>query len=262
MLTLYHYPTSPCAAKARCVLAEKRLAWDSRVVDIIEKHNLRPDYLALNPKGLVPTLVDGDNVVIESTLIMEYLDAAYDADSLKPDGAYAQVGMRKWTKWVDEVQHPNWPGLAWLILIRPGWLRRSEAEIAALLGRLIDPVRRERQQRMLKQGFTAPEFMGSMRTLNTAIADMEKTLAKQPWLAGDRVSLADCAMLPYVAAAELFGLDMILAPRPAVRDWLARCKARPSYAVTMPWRLDDAALLAEVRRHAEPAWEAIARAGG
>ena len=67
MLTLYHYPTSPCAAKVRCVLAEKGLDWESRVVDIIEKDNLKPEYLRLHPKGLVPTLVDGDKVATRMT---------------------------------------------------------------------------------------------------------------------------------------------------------------------------------------------------
>ena len=216
MLTLYHHLQSPCAAKVRTVLTEKGLAWDSRIVDIVEKDNLKPEYLALHPKGLVPTLVDGDKVVIDSTVVMEYLDTAYATDSLKPAGAYAQAKMRKWTKWVDETLHPNWPGLAWLILIRPGWLKKSEAEIAALLAKLIDPARRERQKRMLAQGFTAPEFMTSMRTFDTSLADMEKVLAHQPWLAGDKPSLADCAMLPYVASGELFGLDMMFAERPAV----------------------------------------------
>jgi glutathione S-transferase len=256
MLTLYHYPSSPCAAKVRAVLSEKGLAWDSRVVDIIEKENLTPDYLRLHPKGLVPTLVDDGKVVIDSTIIMEYLDTAYGTDSLKPVGAYAQAKMRKWPKWVDETLHPNWPGLAWLILIRPRWLKKSAAEIEALLARLIDPARRARQRRMLAQGFDAPEFMASMRTLDQSLADMDKVLADHDWLAGDRVSLADCAMLPYVAAAELFGLEMMIAARPRVALWLARFKARSSYAVTMPWDL-DAGMRAEVRGHAEPAWRAI-----
>jgi glutathione S-transferase len=256
VLTLYHHLQSPCAAKVRTVLTEKGLAWDSRIVDIVAKENLRPEYLALHPKGLVPTLVDDGKVVIESTLVMEYLDTAYDTDSLKPDGAYAQTRMRMWTKWVDETLHPNWPGLAWLILIRPRWLERSPAEIEGLLAKLIDPARRERQKRMLAQGFTAPEFMNSMRTLDISLAEMEKALADHPWLAGDKPSLGDCAVLPYVAGAELFGLDMMLAPRPRVRAWLARWKARPAFTVTMPWTL-DAPIVAETRRHAEPAWAAL-----
>ena len=253
MLTLYHYPTSPCAAKVRAVLTEKGLEWASRIVDIVEKENLEPDYLALHPKGLVPTLVDGDKVVIDSTIVMEYLDTAYKRDSLKPATAYGQAKMRKWTKWVDETLHPNWPGLAWLILIRPGWLKKSDAEIAAMLAKLLDPARRERQRRMLAQGYSAPEFKASMRTLDTSLADMEKALADHPWLAGEALSLADCAMLPYVASAELFGLDMMLATRPAVRDWLARWKSRPAFGVTMPWTL-EAGLVENMRGHAQPVW--------
>lgn len=260
MLTLYHYPTSPCAAKVRAVLTEKALAWESKVVDIVEKKNLEPAYLALHPKGLVPTLVDDDKVVIESTIVMEYLDTAYARDSLKPKTAFGQARMRKWTKWVDETLHPNWPGLAWLILIRPGWLKKSEAEISAMLARLLDPVRRDRQKRMLAQGFTAPEFKASMRTLDTSLADMEQALTAGPWLAGGTLSLADCAMLPYVASAELFGLDMMLADRPAVRDWLARFKQRPSFAATMPWTVDPA-IVAETRSHAVPAWADMHQGG-
>jgi glutathione S-transferase len=256
MLTLYHHLQSPCAAKVRTVLTEKKLSWESRIVDIIEKDNLKPEYLALHPKGLVPTLVDDGNVVVDSTIIMEYLDTAYDKDSLKPPTAYAQVQMRKWTKWVDEVQHPNWPGLAWLILIRPRWLQKSEDEISALLVKLIDPVRRERQKRMLAQGFEAPEFMASMRTFDTSLADMEKALGSNLWLAGDEVSLADCAMLPYVASGELFGLGMMIEARPRVANWLHRFKQRPSFEVTMPWSLDEA-VVAEVRSRVQPAWNSI-----
>ena len=71
MITLYHYPSSPCAAKVRAVLTEKAVAWDSCIVDIAEKENLRPEYLKLHPKGVVPALVDGEHIVIESTIIME-----------------------------------------------------------------------------------------------------------------------------------------------------------------------------------------------
>jgi glutathione S-transferase len=45
MITLYHYPSSPCAAKVRAVLTQKALPWDGRIVNIAEKENLRPEYL-------------------------------------------------------------------------------------------------------------------------------------------------------------------------------------------------------------------------
>ena len=59
MLELYTHPMSPCSQKVRIVLAEKSLDWEKRHVNLAEKENLSPEYLRLNPLGVVPTLVDG-----------------------------------------------------------------------------------------------------------------------------------------------------------------------------------------------------------
>ena len=80
---LYHHGTSVCAAKARLALAEKEVEWNSCYVDIRAGEQRNPDYLKLNPNGVVPTLVHGDNVVIESTVIAEYVDEAFSGPPLK-----------------------------------------------------------------------------------------------------------------------------------------------------------------------------------
>ena len=261
MIALYHYPSSPCAAKVRAVLTEKALPWESKVVNIAEKENLTPEYLKLHPKGVVPALVDAGQVVIESTIIMEYLDTQYSPDSLKPEGAYAQAQMRKWTKWVDETLHPNWPGIAWTVLIRPSWLKKTRHEIDGLLGKLIDPARRERQTRLLKLGYESPDFIASIKTLDKTLADMEEALAGRDWLVGGKPTLADLAVLPYVISAEKFGLGMMYDDgRPGVRDWLARWRRTPTYEITMPWQL-SAELRDEAQRHGREAWSRIRNGG-
>ena len=257
MITLYHYASSPCAAKVRAVLTEKAIPWDSRIVNIAEKENLAPEYLKLHPKGVVPALTDDGHTVIESTIIMEYLDTAYAPDSLKPKGAYAQAQMRKWTKWVDETLHPSWPGIAWNTLIRPSWLTKTPQEIEELLGKLIDPARRERQTRLLKQGYSSPEFTTSLTVLDRTFGDMEKILSKQDWLVGDKPSLADIAVLPYVITAEKFGLEMMYSEdRPGVTAWLQRWRARPAYEITAPWSLPESQR-AEVMRESREPWTRI-----
>ena len=227
MIALYHYPSSPCAAKVRAVLTEKAVPWDSRIVNIAEKENLRLDYLKLHPKGVVPALVDGDHTIIESTIIMEYLDTAYAPDSLKPKGAYAQAQMRKWTKWVDETLHPNWPGIAWNTLIRPTWLTKSQAEVDALLDKLIDPARRERQSRLLREGYSSPEFANSLRTLDRTLADMETALANQPWLVGDRPTLAESsAWVRRPCSASCARIFRSMRSSCMAHDSFARCQDR------------------------------------
>lgn len=256
MLTLYHYPSSPCAGKVRAVLSEKELQWNGVLVDISEKENLTPAYLKLNPKGVVPVLVDGEATITESTIIMEYLDTAYERDSLKPAGALAQARMRKWLKWVDESQHPNWPGLAWTILIRPSWLTKSKDETDALLSRLIDPARRKRQARLLELGFDAPDFESSMRILNRTLGDMEEALSTRDWLVDDKPTLADLAVLPYVISAEKFGLEVMFGNRPRVSGWLARWQSSRTYEVTAPWHL-SAEEREQVRDRAAVPWRCI-----
>uniref|UniRef100_UPI003566BA99 glutathione S-transferase family protein n=1 Tax=Pontibacterium sp. TaxID=2036026 RepID=UPI003566BA99 len=70
MITLYTHIMSPCAQKVRIVLAEKDLPWTAHPIDLPNKENLQSWYLALNPLGVVPTLVHNDQPVIESSVII------------------------------------------------------------------------------------------------------------------------------------------------------------------------------------------------
>ena len=84
MIELYHNAMSTCSQKVRLVLAEKGLAWTSRELDLRKSEHLAPDYLRLNPDGVVPTLVVDGAVVRESTVIVEYLDDAFPDPPLAP----------------------------------------------------------------------------------------------------------------------------------------------------------------------------------
>ena len=74
MLILYDGTTSVCAIKVRLTLVEKGLDFQSRNIDLRKGEQFSSDYLQLNPNAVVPTLVDGDNIVLESSIIMQYLE--------------------------------------------------------------------------------------------------------------------------------------------------------------------------------------------
>ena len=102
MLTLYHGVTSTCSKRVRMALAEKGVEWDSVHLDLSRRDNLEPEYLKINPNGVVPTLItENGTVIIESTVILEYLDDAYPDIPLKPDDPIARARMRLWTKKLD-----------------------------------------------------------------------------------------------------------------------------------------------------------------
>src|SRR3954449_12313750 len=102
MLELYHHGSSACAAKVRFALEEKHVPWTGHVVDIFRGQQFRPEFLALNPKAVVPVLVHDDFVIAESTVICEYLDDAFIERLIYPATARARALVRLWTKAVDE----------------------------------------------------------------------------------------------------------------------------------------------------------------
>ena len=108
MLELYHFWSSTCSRKVRFALAEKGLDWTSHHIDIVEKlENLEPDYIKLNPNGVVPTLRHNGNIITESNIIIEYLDDAFPYIPLSPEDHYQRSLMRFWLDMAETQVHKN-----------------------------------------------------------------------------------------------------------------------------------------------------------
>lgn len=86
MIALYHGTHSTCSQKVRICLAEKGLAWTGHHLKLRRFDQLKPEFLALNPAGLVPVLIDGGQVLTESRIINEYLEDAHPQPRLCPEG--------------------------------------------------------------------------------------------------------------------------------------------------------------------------------
>ena len=179
MLELYTHPMSPCAQKVRIVLAEKRLDWEKRHVNLAEKENLSPDYLKLNPLGVVPTLVDEGQPIIESSIICEYLEDKFPEPELRPDNPYHRAQMRFWMKHIDIKVHPSCGALQWPLLMADKLRQMSQVEMDAMIDRVVEKPRRERQRRLLKQGYDAPDIVDAVATYEKTITDMEQVLSRQ-----------------------------------------------------------------------------------
>ena len=230
-LQLYTHPLSPCAQKVRIVLSEKQLPWISHHVSLPDKENLKPDYLALNPLGVVPTLVANGEPIIESSIICEFLEDQYPERSLRPGDSWQVAAMRFWMKHVDVKLHPSCGAIQWPMVMRDGLLAKSAEEQEAILAKIPEKPRRERQGRLLKLGLDAPDVADAVRTYRRTALDMEAALSAQEWIVSERFSLADAALAPYFQTLEQFCWTGIYADDcPNVVRWFAACRARPSYA--------------------------------
>jgi glutathione S-transferase len=231
LLELYHHGSSVCAAKVRMVLAEKGLEWNGHYLDILIGEQFDPDYLKLNPKGVVPTLIDDGEVIRESTLICEYLDEKFPETPLRPTSPAGKVRMRYLTKFIDEYVHAMCAVLTFSTSHRHTINRLGPKGVEDYLAKTPNPDLERRKREWLTLGFDGPEVVKAVKTFDKMLADMDVALNDSAWLAGDSFSIADIAVVPYVNRLEIFNM---LAPwppqRPRVREWFDRMKARLSFA--------------------------------
>jgi glutathione S-transferase len=97
-MKLYGFPPSPNTWKVRAVAAHLRIPLEVEFVDLTKGGSHMPDYLALNPTGRAPTLVDGDFTLWESTAIMQYI-ASKSPNSLWPNDARTRADIMRWQSW-------------------------------------------------------------------------------------------------------------------------------------------------------------------
>jgi glutathione S-transferase len=244
MLVLYHFVNSVCAQKVRLALFEKGLAYESRPVDLFRAEQFDPEYLKLNPKGVVPTLVHDGRPVVESTLICEYLDAAFPDPPLRPADPWERARMRLWGKAVDEGLFAGVVAFSFSAMFRERLAGMAPEERERRFKNVGDPERRDRQISTLEHGVESPYVLHAIAAYEKAFEEIEQTLADgRDWLAGRDFTLAEINLMPFAARLEYLGLlDLWTGVRPRVRAWWARCKARPCYPAEISGPLPAAAV--------------------
>jgi glutathione S-transferase len=101
VITLHHAWLSSASRRVRLCLEEKGLEYEGRVVDLARLEHHSPEYLRINPLGVIPTLVHDGRLLHESGTICEYLDEVYPDPPLRPDTAYERAEMRNLVRHVD-----------------------------------------------------------------------------------------------------------------------------------------------------------------
>lgn len=259
-LELYHHGSSACSAKVRFALAEKGLSWRGHYIDILKGEQFAPEFLARNPKAVVPVLVHDGAVIVESTVICEYLDEVFPAEPLYPRAPLERAEVRVWAKAVDEELHPACSALTYVVSHRHTILRNGAGSFEEFLasGASEGTAARTLKWQWIQQGLDAPGAGDRIRLYDGYLHKMERALARGDWLVADRFSLADVAMAPYVnrlAALAMSGL-WESGRLPRVERWFERVRARPTFQPSfVDWL--PAELAAEMRANGERSWPAV-----
>ncbi|MCW8952126.1 MAG: glutathione S-transferase family protein, partial [Rhodospirillales bacterium] len=200
MRTLYHLWLSPTSRKVRIVLGEKKIAFDMKVEPVWER---RRDFLALNPAGEVPVLVEPDGSAIsDATAICEYLEAIAPEPGLFGASPREGAEVRRLVAWFD---------------------RKFDHEVTEnLVGEKI-------MKRFLGMGEPDSRAIRAGQTnLRTHMEYITYLSERRRWLAGEAMSLADISAAAHLSTADYLG-DVPWDDFPEARSWYARIKSRPSF---------------------------------
>ncbi|HET6971633.1 MAG TPA: glutathione S-transferase family protein [Phenylobacterium sp.] len=227
MLRLYHCDFSTCSQKVRLCLAEKELAFESQVVDLAAREHLKPDYLALNPNGVVPTLLFAGQPVVDSSVICEFLEEMFPAPALSPADALGRARMRAWMRYLEEAPTAAIRVPSFNRIFAGAFADLDDEAFFALTEPM--PLRKGFYREMGRGGFTAAKVEESLERLRQTLRRAETALAKDPWLAGEAFSLADILLIPTAVRMQDLGLDALWRDLPGFAGWFARAQARASF---------------------------------
>ena len=228
---LYNAPQSTCSQRVRFVFNSKGLPFEQVNLNLQAGDQLTPEYLKLNPNGVVPTLDHDGRIVIDSSAIMEYLDEVEPKVSFTPKDPVKRAQMRALMHNIDEKpaaaeRVPNFSHA-----FQPGFQKKSAENFTAMAES--KPLRREFMLTMGQTGFSKQEMDAALQRLRRAYERMEAELEMSggPWLLGKDITLADIAVMPALVRMDDLGLadwqDLL-----RVVAWYDAVRTHPSFKPT------------------------------
>jgi len=200
MIKLYTFPPSTNSRKVRIALLEKGLEFERINVDLTKREQKSPDYLKIHPFGQIPALDDEGFIVYDSTVINEYLEDEYPYPSLMPKDSEGRARARLMEDFRDSHFNPYF-----VHIIQETRKPEGERDSAR-----IDNAKAE---------------------INKAFDKIEQDLNGKEYLTG-AFSLADVAFMSNIELLDRFGIVVDAAKYPNTVAWIARLKARPSFAAS------------------------------
>lgn len=235
-MRLFHAWLSSASRRVRLCLAEKNIAYESVAVDLSKQEQHAPEFLAMNPNGVVPALeIAPGRFLHESSTICEYLDDTVPEPPLRPVDPYALAQMRNFVRWTDEKSLPHLLILNWSLMLQSTAQQWSDQELQDKLARIPTAERREAWVRIARKPYTEEEKAEALRKLLLLVERMEDMLgaseAPSTWLIGGAYSLADIAAAPFIARiAEIAPAALTETAHPRVHRWWQAMQQRPAFA--------------------------------
>ena len=234
---LYHFWSSVCSVRCRMALEEKGVAWTSRYIDLFKFDQMRPEYLAINPRGMVPTLVHDGKPIRESSVINEYIDAAFPGPALTPADPLGAARMREFVYLCDE----GFSAIVKLTMVKyilPKLRNRwGDDELRKQAERRPTKFYQDVHGRAVRGEITEQELAAARATIDELLDQLERTLAPGPWIVGNQFTLAEISIAPYMFRLAALGADQFWSQqrRSPINAWYQNLAARPAFKTAVSW---------------------------
>jgi glutathione S-transferase len=200
-MQLYVNPLSPNVRRVRLTAAVLGLELEEKKLDFTKGEHKSPEYLALNPNGAVPTLVDGDFVLTESRAIMQYLASKKPESGLLPRDEKARADVVRWQFWDAAHFSPQLGTFTFEKLIKP----------------------------MMGMGEPDPRKLDDARAnFRRFAAVLDKRLEGKKHVVGDALTIADLTLASSLMYAKQ--TEVPVGEFPGIQAWFSRI------ADTDPWK--------------------------
>lgn len=228
---LYNAPQSTCSQRVRFVFNAKKLPFDEVKLNLLEGDQLKPDYLKLNPNGVVPTLDHDGAIIIDSTVIIEYLEEIAPSGTFTPENAVERARMRALMHFIDEMPAAAVRVPTFNLAFLPTFRKMSREDFVAMAES--KPLRREFMLTMGQTGFPKHEMDAALARLRRTYERMDSEIERigGPWLLGKKITLADVAVMPALVRMHDLGIaDWQDLPR--IVTWFDNIRAQPAFKPT------------------------------
>ena len=229
-LTLYHNGPSTCSQKVRLILGLKNLPYHSKIIDLQSGEQHTSEYIKINPNHVVPTLLFKGNPIIESSLILEFLEDQFPEISARPIDPESLYKTRLWLKTTDAYQiHGG--SITYGIAVRNILILKPKDELEKEINEIPDIQRRENRRDLIENGLKAECVIQGLSESKKLMDKLEDGLIDTDWFTGANFGIADAAIFPYVLRWEQLTLSDYCNENshPKLNDWFNRVKNLPFY---------------------------------
>ena len=235
-LHVFHFPFSSCSQKTRIFLNLKGAQWESHPIDLMGNENLTPWYLGVNPRGLVPCIVDDGDVHIESNDILVHMEQKIPEPQLiPPDQAEEAAALLE----LEDKLHLDLRALSFRFVFNPPGPPKGPEELATYAKEGSGTVGGKKDGRVdieigfwetyAKEGITDEVATKAAANFKRVFGEIDARLASRPYILGDTLSAVDIAWFIYTNRLEhaAYPFERL---HPNLWAWYGKLLQRPEFA--------------------------------